>query len=63
MLTDNIEEDTKYAIAFSDGCSFIMNEIKMYRKRHKTISFERQVINNLIRHLEKDNVKQTTQEE
>jgi len=63
MLTDNIESDTQYAIAFSDGCNFLMNEIKLYRKKYKTISFERRVLTNLIRHLEKDNVKQTTKTE
>jgi hypothetical protein len=60
MLTDNIESDTQYAIAFSDGCNFLMTEIKRYRLKHEHWTKERKVIDNLIRHLEKDNVKQTT---
>ena len=51
MYTDEVS----YPIAFSEGCDYIVREIKIYRlKFHHSIK-ERRVIDNLIKYLEKDN--------
>lgn len=50
MLT----EDVNYAISFSDGCDYIVREIKRYRLKFHHTTKERRVLDNLIKHLEKD---------
>jgi uncharacterized protein YihD (DUF1040 family) len=51
MYTDEVS----YPIAFSEGCDYIVREIKIYRLKFHHSSKERRVIDNLIKHLEKDN--------